>query len=116
MKEIQIGEFGAEARERKRKLWEKKGSLQQLIFSFQTESRAKYTKLQVFSKQVYVEEVYEEHQKSFEAMVNHVNTLHIQAREFEPNRKGSSKQTLQIHYAMSHHLEYQNEVQSVLYS
>ena len=64
MTEIQREEFRAAARERKRKNHEKKKSskkayfLQELIFSFQTESRTKYTKLQVVSKQVYVGEIY----------------------------------------------------------
>ena len=55
MTEIQKEEFRVAARERKR-LFEKKRAqkkvyfLQEVIFLFQTESRAKYAKLQVVSK------------------------------------------------------------------
>ena len=44
-------------------------------FLFQTESRTKYTKLQVLSKQVYIGEVDKEYQKSLKAMANHVSTF-----------------------------------------
>ena len=60
-------------------------------FLVQKESKAKYTKLQEDSKQVCAGEVYEEHQMSFEVMAIHNKTLHIQAREFELNKKSSSK-------------------------
>ena len=69
MTEIQKEEYRVPAIERNRKSHEEKKSsekacfLQVLIFLFQTESRAKYTKFQVVSKQMYVGEVYEEHQK-----------------------------------------------------
>ena len=81
-------------------------------FLVQKESKAKYTKLQEDSKQVCAGGVYEEHQKSFEAMAIHNKTLHIQARQFESNKKSSSKRTGQIYCAMNNQCEYQNEVQS----
>ena len=56
----------------------KKFFLQELIFLCQTESRVKYTKLEVVSTQVYNGEVDEEHQKSFKAMAKHVSTFYIQ--------------------------------------
>ena len=83
MTEIQKEEYRAEKKERKRAVRKKKSLerayfLQELIFLFQTEPRAKYTKLPVVSKQVYVGKVDEEHQKSFKAIANHVDTFHIQ--------------------------------------
>ena len=60
-------------------------------FLFQTESRTKYTKLQVLSKQVYIGEVDKEYQKSLKAMANHVSTFwHIQ--------QSYSKRILEIDY------------------
>ena len=61
---------------RKKKSLERAYFLQELIFLFQTEPRAKYTKLPVVSKQVYVGKVDEEHQKSFKAIANHVGTYY----------------------------------------
>ena len=79
---IQKEEFRALARERKRKSHErekkKKRAQKKLtlfrnsFFKFQTESRAKYTKVQVVLKQVYVGEVYEEHQKSYGKSCLHI--------------------------------------------
>ena len=40
-----------------------------------------------FSKQVYVGEVYEEHQKSFKAMANDINTFHIQQENLSMTKK-----------------------------
>ena len=69
------------ARERKRKSHERNKKaqkkliyfLQELIFSFQTESRAKNAKLQVVLK--HVGEVYEEHQKSYGKLHQHISHL-----------------------------------------
>ena len=104
MTEIQKEEYRAAARERKRAVKKKKNSekayfLQELIFLFQTESRAKYIKLQVVSKQVYIGDADEEHQKSFKAMTNHVNTFHIHQENLSLTKKNHSKRTLQIDYA-----------------
>lgn len=70
MTEIQKEEYRAV---RKKKSLERAYFLQELFFLFQTEPRAKYTKLPVVSKQVYVGKVDEEHQKSFRAIANHVD-------------------------------------------
>ena len=64
-------------RKEKKAMTEKKNPekayfLQELIFSFQTKSRAKYTKVQVVLKQVYVGEVYEEQQKSYGKSSQHI--------------------------------------------
>ena len=56
-------------REKKRNS-EKTYYFQEFIFSFQTESRAKYTKLQVVLKQVYVGEVYKNMSVTKEALQN----------------------------------------------
>ena len=82
MTEIQKEKYSCSKRKKKKELGEKRAQKKLTFFrnSFfvSKESRAKYTKLQVVSKQVYLREVHEMNQKSFEAMANHINTLHIQ--------------------------------------
>ena len=79
-------------RKKKKKPWEIKSSEkayfhQEHIFHFKQNQEQNIQNFQVVSKQVYVGEIYYEHQKLFETMTNHVNTLHIQAREFESDKR-----------------------------
>ena len=98
-------------REKKKRAQKKLTLFRNSFFKFQTESRAKYTKVQVVLKQVYVGEVYEEHQKSYGKSCQHI--AHSSKRIWVW-KKSSSNWTFQIYYAMSYQCEYQNEVQRTL--
>ena len=43
-------------------------------------------------------------------MANHINSLPIQERAFESDKKSSSKRVLQIHYAMSYQCEWNRTI------
>ena len=63
-----------------------------------------------------VGKVYEDYQKSFKIVVSHVNVKRIQAAEFQSDKGDNSKRVLQIDYAMVYQCEYQDEVQSALWT
>ena len=78
---------------------------------FQANQEQNSQSIRLFSKQVYVEEVDEEHQKSFKAIANHVNTFHIQ----EENLSLTKKKVFKTNFAdRICQCEHQIKVKSVL--
>ena len=63
---------------------------------------------------VIVGEVYEMLASSFKTVLLHINTKRIQPEEFEKDKAGPTKQTLQIDYAMAYQCMYQDEVSGAL--
>ena len=74
------------------------------------------SRLQCNSRQIFVGEVLEIFQVSFPEVCNHVNTKRIQANEFENDKKKPKTRVLQMDFAMAYECEYQNEVQSALWT
>ena len=80
-------------------------------------NKKKYvTKLQCQSKQVYVGEVVELFEASFQENLVHVNTKRIQAKEFEADKSNKNVKVLQMDFAMAYECMYQDDVQSALWS
>lgn len=61
-------------------------------------------------------DVYEQLMKDLPQMMFHVNTKRVQHSEFEKDKKNVAVRILQIDFAMSFSCEYQNEIQSALWS
>lgn len=74
------------------------------------------SRLQCNSRQIFVGEVLELFQASFPEVCNHVNTKRIQANQFESDKKKPKARVLQMDFAMAYECEYQNEVQSALWT
>ena len=93
MTEIQKEKYRTAARERKRKSHEKIKAQKKLtffrnsFFLFQTKSRAKCTKLQVVSKQVYVREVYGGTSQLIRGYGKSCQHITHSTREFESDKK-----------------------------
>ena len=80
------------------------------------EKKRPLTILQCNTVLLYVGEVFEKFQKSFSNVCNHVNTKRIQADQFEKDKANCKARVLQLDFAMGYECEYQNEVQSALWS
>ena len=72
--------------------------------------------LQIISKQVLAGNVLDDFTECFEEIVNHVNAKRIQAQAFQDDINDPSARVLQIDFAMAYQYEYQNEVQSALWT
>ena len=75
-----------------------------------------HKKLQVTVSEVPVGKIYEEYQNSFKCVVSHVNVKRIQANEFQRDKLNNDTRVLQIDYAMAYQCEYQDEVQSAMWT
>ena len=80
-------------------------------------NKKKYvTKLQCWSKQVYVGEVVKFFEASFQEVLVHVNTKRIHTKEFEADKNKKNVRVLQMDFVMVYKCMYQDEVHSALWS
>jgi len=73
-------------------------------------------RLKLQTKELTIGSIYNQVIKNYTAFLKHVNIKRVQQTEFELDKNSSSKFLLQIDFAMSDSCEYQNEVQSALWS
>lgn len=73
-------------------------------------------RLELVTKECEVGELFEMLIQDLPKMMSHVNLKRIQHSDFEKDKKEESTRILQIDFAMSFGCEYQNEVQSALWS
>ena len=72
--------------------------------------------LQCQRKQVYVREVVELFEASFQENLVHVNTKRIQTKEFQADKSNKNVRVLQMDFGMVYKCMYQDEVRSALWS